>query len=186
MLAAGFARNPGERWASAHWSAIRLTQTRRGIATDREADASRSPKESSYDDKIPNVCRAKLLWSAVMNADTGTRRWKIADFSEIAPVPCPCGIARRAFQGITEFPGTLHITEISEDAKRHYHKTLTETYVFLKCEPDARMELDGEVISIRQHQAIVIPPGVRHRALGRMTVLIIVLPEFDPADEWFD
>jgi len=55
-LAAGFARNPRKRWAAAHWSAIRVTQTRRGIATYREADASRSPKESSHHDKIANVC----------------------------------------------------------------------------------------------------------------------------------
>jgi hypothetical protein len=122
----------------------------------------------------------------VMPADASTRRWKFADFSEIAPVPCPCGMARRAFHGVPEFPGTLHITEISEDAQRHYHKTLTETYVILKCEADARMELDGEEIPVREHQAIVIPPCVRHRALGRMTVLILVLPEFDAQDEWFD
>jgi len=33
---------------------------------------------------------------------------------------------------------------------------------------------------------IVIKPGVRHRAIGRMTVLNIVIPKFDPTDEWFD
>ena len=114
------------------------------------------------------------------------RRWKIADFSTIPPVPCPCGQARRAFNGVPEFPGTIHITEISEDAKRHYHKTLTETYVFLQCEPDAQMELDGEIIPVKAHQSIVIPPLVRHRAIGKMKVLIVVLPEFNPADEWFD
>jgi mannose-6-phosphate isomerase-like protein (cupin superfamily) len=114
------------------------------------------------------------------------RRWKIADFSEIAGVQCPCGTARRAFSNIAEFPGTVHITEISENARRHYHKTLTETYFFLKCDGDAQMELDGEIISVCERQCIVIPPGVRHRALGRMTVLIIVLPKFDPSDEWFD
>lgn len=114
------------------------------------------------------------------------RRWKLADFSSIEPVACPCGMARRAFSDVPEFPGTLHITEISENAKLHYHKTLTETYVFLQCEPDARMELDGEVISVSERQSIVIPPGVRHRALGRMTVLIVVFPKFDPRDEWFD
>jgi len=114
------------------------------------------------------------------------RRWKHADFADIAGVPCPCGIARRALTDVAEFPGTLHITEIAENAQRHYHKTLTETYFFLKCEDDAQMELDGEIIPIRERQCIVIPPGVRHRALGRMTVLIIVLPKFDPADEWFD
>lgn len=121
-----------------------------------------------------------------MHSTTESRRWKFADFGRISPVPCPCGEARRAFHGVTEFPGTLHITEISVDAKLHYHKTLTETYVFLKCEPGAMMELDGEIIPISQHQAIVIPPLVRHRALGKMTVLIVVLPEFDPQDEWFD
>ena len=30
---------------------------------------------------------------------------------------------------------------------------------------------------------IFIPPGVRHRAVGEMTVLIVVLPKFDPDDE---
>jgi hypothetical protein len=27
---------------------------------------------------------------------------------------------------------------------------------------------------------------VRHRAVGRMTILNVVVPPFDPADEWFD
>ena len=121
-----------------------------------------------------------------MSKPVDTRRWTLADFNTINPVPCPCGQARRAFHGVAEFPGTLHVTDISEDAKRHYHKSLTETYFFLECQPDARMELDGEVIPVRARQSIVIPPGVRHRALGRMTVLIVVVPEFDPADEWFD
>ncbi|MFN7579864.1 MAG: cupin domain-containing protein [Planctomyces sp.] len=114
------------------------------------------------------------------------RRWKSADFQQITPVPCPCGQARRAFAGMPEFPGTLHITEISEDAKRHYHRRLTETYVILECGPDAAMELDGERIPVQPLQSFVIPPGVRHKAVGRMKVLIVVLPEFDPADEWFD
>lgn len=115
-----------------------------------------------------------------------TRRWKFADFAHIAGVPCPCGTARRAFADVAEFPGTIHITEISADARRHYHKKLTETYFILECDQDAQMELDGELIPIRERQCIVIPPRVRHRAAGRMTVLIIVLPDFDPADEWFD
>lgn len=112
--------------------------------------------------------------------------YRIADFNQIDGTPCPCGTARRAFHGIAEFPGTIHVTEISEDAKKHYHKSLTETYYFLECEPDAQMELDDEIIAVRQGVSIVIPPGTRHRALGKMKVLIVVLPEFDPADEWFD
>ena len=114
------------------------------------------------------------------------KAYHLADFSQIEGVPCPCGTARRAFAGVDAFPGTLHVTEISEDARRHYHKRLTETYYILECGPDAKMELDDEVIDVHQGVSVVIPPGVRHRALGRMKVLIVVLPEFDASDEWFD
>lgn len=113
-------------------------------------------------------------------------RYHIADFSEIPGVPCPCGTARRAFSEVAEFPGTVHVTEISADARRHYHKKLTETYYFLECGPDAKMELDGELVPVRPGVCIMIPPGVRHRAVGRMRILIMVLPKFDPEDEWFD
>jgi len=108
------------------------------------------------------------------------------DFADIKPVPCPCGQARRAFAGVPEFPGTMHVTEISTDALTHYHKTLTETYYILECDAEARMELDGQSIDVRPGRCVVIPPGVRHRAVGTMKVLIVVLPEFDHSDEWFD
>ncbi|GAB4136919.1 MAG: cupin domain-containing protein [Planctomycetaceae bacterium] len=113
-------------------------------------------------------------------------RYHVADFSEIAGVECPCGIARRAFADVKEFPGTLHVTEISANAKLHYHKKLTETYYFLDCEDDAQMQLDDEFLPVKPGMSIVIPPGVRHRAVGKMKVLIVVFPKFDPADEWLD
>ena len=34
--------------------------------------------------------------------------------------------------------------------------------------------------------AAPMPPGVRHRTMGRMPILDVVVPPFDPADEWFD
>ena len=112
--------------------------------------------------------------------------YEIADFSEIVGVPCPCGTARRAFAGVGDFPGTVHVTEISADAKLHYHKRLTETYFFLECGPDAQMQLNDECIPVQPGMCIMIRPRTRHRAIGRMKVLILVLPKFDPADEWFD
>ena len=115
-----------------------------------------------------------------------SKRYHLADFSQIAGVPCPCGSARRAFGDVAEFPGTVHVTEIALDARLHYHRRLTETYYFLECGDDARMQLDDDVIAVRPGVCVVIPPGVRHRALGRMKVLIVVLPKFDPDDEWFD
>lgn len=112
--------------------------------------------------------------------------YELVDFAEIPGVPCPCGIARRAFADVADFPGTIHVTEISANAKTHYHKRLTETYFFLQCEDDARMQLDDEVLPVRPGQCVMIRPGVRHRAIGQMKVLIVVYPKFDPHDEWFD
>ncbi len=111
-------------------------------------------------------------------------RCHIADFAQVPGVPCPCGVARRAFHDAPDFPATVHVTDISEDAALHYHKRLTETYYFLECAPDARMQLDDDLVSVRPGMCIVIPPGVRHRAVGRMRVVIFVLPKFDPADEF--
>lgn len=110
-------------------------------------------------------------------------RYEIVDFGQLAPVPCPCGQARRAFLDVPDFPGTIHRTEICGEAKTHYHHRLTETYYILECEADAGMELDGQIVPIRPGMCILIRPGVRHRAVGRMTVLIVVLPKFDPEDE---
>jgi mannose-6-phosphate isomerase-like protein (cupin superfamily) len=121
-----------------------------------------------------------------MPASTSRPGYDIVDFDEVPGVPCPCGTARRAFGNVTDFPATLHRTEISYDAKTHYHRQLTETYYFLECEPGAEMELDGNRVGVRPGMAIMIRPGVRHRAVGRMKVLILVLPKFDPEDEWFD
>lgn len=113
-------------------------------------------------------------------------RYRIVDFAEVPGVECPCGTAHRAFHDMADFPATVHVTEISLDAQVHYHKRLTETYYFLECGPEARMELDGESVAVKPGMCILIPPGVRHRAVGRMKVLIVVIPKFDPADEWLD
>jgi hypothetical protein len=45
---------------------------------------------------------------------------------------------------------------------------------------------DGERMAVGPGGAVLIPPGVRHRAMGRMTILNVALPPFDPDDEWLD
>ena len=115
--------------------------------------------------------------------EPGTKNYEIVDFDELPAVACPCGQARRAFCDVPDFPATIHRTEISSDAQTHFHRRLTETYYILQCEGDARMVLDGETIPVRPGMCILIRPGVRHRAVGRMTVLIVVCAKFDPSDE---
>ncbi len=111
------------------------------------------------------------------------RRATIIDFDAIPGVACPCGTSRRALLDVPEFPGTIHRTEITDDAKPHYHNRLSETYYVLECGPDARIQLDDELVPVRVGTCVFIPPGVVHRAVGRMTVLIVVVPKFDPSDE---
>ena len=122
-----------------------------------------------------------------MNRPTGeAAEASVVELAALAPVRCPCGWARRAFGDSPDSPASLHSVEILEDARTHYHKSQTETYYVLTCVAGAAVELDGERIPVKAGVAIRIPPGVRHRAVGKMTILNFVVPAFDPADEWFD
>lgn len=123
---------------------------------------------------------------AATAASPRTRRYRVVDFAEIPGVPCPCGTARRAFAEVADYPATIHVTDIADDARVHYHKSHTETYFILECEPDAAIQLDDEVVPVRAGTCVLIPPGVRHRAIGQMRIINIVIPKFDPADEHFD
>lgn len=120
------------------------------------------------------------------SAPAGRQGPELIDLTALPGVPCPCGIARRALADRDDFPGTLHLTSISSNAKTHYHRQHSEVYVVLSCDEDAQIELDGQRHALRPKMTVVIPPNVRHRAIGNMEVLIISLPNFDPDDEHFD
>ncbi len=115
--------------------------------------------------------------------DQRPKTYRVVDFERLPAIPCPCGVAYRAFTDVADYPATLHRTEVQGEAKPHYHRTLTETYYVLQCEPGAQLQLDDELIPLKPGICILIPPGVVHRAIGRMTLLNFVIPKFDPADE---
>jgi mannose-6-phosphate isomerase-like protein (cupin superfamily) len=112
------------------------------------------------------------------------KRFQITRPAELPAVECPCGESRRAFLDEADGVASLHIVDISNDARAHYHKQLTEIYYIL--EGEGEMELDGERHAVRPGDAILIKPGCRHRAIGRLRVLNVPVPAFDPEDEWFD
>ena len=118
--------------------------------------------------------------------DMNIKPYEFVRFENLPGVPCPCGTARRAFADTEDFPGTIHVTEISADARLHYHERLTETYYFLDCQSGAKMQLNEEFIDVQPGDCLLIRPGTRHRAIGQMKVLIVVYPKFDDSDEWFD
>lgn len=117
-------------------------------------------------------------------SSVGMANYLIAQLDEERGVDCPCGVARRAFVTSENTTATVHLTDIHADAKVHYHKRMTEIYVVL--EGEGEIELDGERFPLKPLTTVMIRPGCRHRAIGRLRILNIPIPPFDPADEWFD
>jgi len=110
--------------------------------------------------------------------------YEIVQLDKIEPVECPCGMTRRAFVCPDNPVATMHMVDIRADSKAHYHKKLTEIYLVL--EGKGFMELDGERVPVKPLTAVFIRPGCRHRAVGKMRIINVPIPAFDPHDEWFD
>lgn len=101
--------------------------------------------------------------------------------ADITPVECPCGEARRIITAADTPHVSIHRTKITREAKKHYHKRLTEYYVILS--GSGEMEMDDEIVPVAPGDVIMIPPGVRHVARGEFEIINIVAPPFDPTDE---
>ncbi len=114
------------------------------------------------------------------------KNWRFVQMDEVSPVRCPCGQSRRAFVSPDNKVATLHMVDIAGDSRPHYHKRLSEIYFIL--EGTGYMELDGEKIPVKPMTSVFINPGCRHRAVGKLRVVNIPIPAFDPEnkDEWFD
>lgn len=108
----------------------------------------------------------------------------IEQLDAVDPVKCPCGFARRAFAQPDNKVATLHMVDIQEDSQVHYHKRMTEIYLIL--EGEGYLELDGERVPVKPMTTVLIKPGCRHRAVGRLKIINVPVPAFDPEDEWMD
>jgi len=113
-----------------------------------------------------------------------TMKYAIVDYTKMEGTSCPCGVARRGLCDVEAFPGTIHRTDIDRSAQPHYHKKLTEVYYIISCEPGAVMFLNDDRVELHEEMAIFIPPGTIHYLEGKAKVFIVVLPKFDPLDEF--
>lgn len=109
---------------------------------------------------------------------------QVVQLGSLNPQMCPCGEARRAFTDLPGAVASVHIVDIKQDSTTHYHKKMTEIYVIL--EGEGWIELNGEKIPVKPLTAIYIPPYCRHRAIGKLKILNVPVPPFDPSDEWID
>lgn len=108
----------------------------------------------------------------------------VTQLDAVPPVACPCGQSRRGFAIPQNRVATIHLVDISIDARTHYHKAMTEIYLIL--EGEGTMELDADKVAVRPMTSILIKPGCRHRLVGRFRIVNVAIPAFDPNDEWFD
>jgi len=113
-----------------------------------------------------------------------SRKYLISQLDEIPGQPCPCGTTRRGFIAPENNVASVHQVDIKSDAQAHYHNRMTEIYVVL--EGDGHLELDGDLVPVRPMTSVMIQPGCRHRAVGKLKILNIAIPKFDPTDEHFD
>lgn len=112
------------------------------------------------------------------------KRFEFVQFTDLPPVDCCCGTTRRAFVDVDDAPASAHYLEVSDEPKCHYHRKTTEIYLVL--EGEGFLELDGETIPVRPLSAVMIRPGCRHRAIGRMKIINIPVPRHDDADFFYD
>ena len=111
------------------------------------------------------------------------KNYFVADFDEIKRTPCPCGQSKRAFVQDGNRVASMHLVEISKESRPHYHKKMTEIYYVL--EGVGHLEIDGDKIPLKPGTSVLIPPNSLHRAVGKLRIINVPIPAFDPADEWF-
>lgn len=114
--------------------------------------------------------------------DRTQEKYLIRRLSTTTPVHCLCGWSHRMLSR-PDRP-SFHVVDIDAEARKHYHRKLTEYYFILSGE--GHLELNEDMLPVTPGDLVEIPPGVRHRAVGKLRVLVVVLPGFDREDEHFD
>jgi mannose-6-phosphate isomerase-like protein (cupin superfamily) len=102
--------------------------------------------------------------------------------AETEPVPCPCGQSWRIFTRQDSPVANVHVTSI-QDSRRHYHQNCTEFYYIL--EGEGILEVGGDALKLSPGLLVRIDPGTPHRGHGDFKALILGVPAWDPADEFF-
>ena len=102
-----------------------------------------------------------------------TARFLRRDPAEVEPWSETCGQIRPLIEERDEAAAEVHHVEI-HDAKLHYHERTDEFYYVI--DGQGTMVLDGEEIELHRGVVVYVPRGVRHKAVGRLTVLTVCIP----------
>jgi mannose-6-phosphate isomerase-like protein (cupin superfamily) len=92
---------------------------------------------------------------------------------EVQPLAETCGQIRCLIEAKDEAACEVHHVQI-HNAKLHYHERTDEFYYVIA--GTGTMDLDDEQIELRAGVVVYIPRGVRHKAVGDLTVLAVCIP----------
>ena len=95
------------------------------------------------------------------------------DPADVRPWAETCGQIRCLIEEKDGAAGEVHHVEI-RDAKLHFHERTDEFYYVIS--GNGTMTLDGEDIALRPGVVVYVPRGVRHKARGDLTVLVVCVP----------
>ncbi len=103
---------------------------------------------------------------------TGTKFIR-RDPADVEPWAETCGEIRCLIEVSDGAAGEVHRVEI-DDAKLHYHERTDEFYYII--DGQGTMILDDEEIELHKGVVVYIPRGVKHKAIGKLTVLTVCVP----------
>ena len=95
------------------------------------------------------------------------------DPADVRPWAETCGQIRCLIEKKDEAAGEVHHVQI-QDAKLHYHERTDEVYYVI--DGEGTMVLDDEEIELHKGVVVYVPRGVKHKAVGRLTVLTVCIP----------
>ena len=95
------------------------------------------------------------------------------DPAEVVPWAETCGQIRPLIEASDEAAAEVHHVEI-DNAKLHYHKQTDEVYYVI--DGQGTMTLDDDTIELHRGVVVYVPRGVKHKAIGKLTVLTVCIP----------
>src|ERR1700760_226411 len=95
------------------------------------------------------------------------------DPADVQPWAETCGQIRPLIEEQDGAAAEVHLVEI-QDARLHNHERTDEFYYVI--DGQGTMVLDDEEIELHPGVVVYVPRGVRHKAVGRLTVLTVCIP----------
>lgn len=95
------------------------------------------------------------------------------DPADAVPWPETCGEIRCLVEEKDGAAAEVHHVKI-DNAKLHYHERTDEFYYIIAGQ--GTMVLDDETIEVHEGVVVYVPRGVKHKAIGDLTVLTVCIP----------